>query len=79
MKRIALITGATSGFGEAATRRFIQEGWYVIGTGRRAERLDEMHKVLGERFFPLCFDVRDAQCVNAGIASLPSPDRKSVV
>lgn len=34
MSGTILITGATSGFGEATARRFIREGWKVIGTGR---------------------------------------------
>lgn len=41
---IILVTGATSGFGEAITRRFIQQGATVIGTGRRTERLTALQK-----------------------------------
>ncbi|PXA95447.1 NADP-dependent 3-hydroxy acid dehydrogenase, partial [Nostoc sp. 3335mG] len=40
--KTALITGATAGFGEAAARAFVKAGWRVIGTGRRAERLDAL-------------------------------------
>ena len=39
MTKTVLITGATAGFGAAAARKFAQEGWRVIGTGRRGERL----------------------------------------
>lgn len=35
---IVLVTGATAGFGECITRRFIQQGHKVIATGRRQER-----------------------------------------
>ena len=35
MSRTAFITGATSGFGLAATRRFVAAGWKVVATGRR--------------------------------------------
>ena len=42
MSGTILITGATSGFGEATARRVIREGWKVIGTGRRAERLQAL-------------------------------------
>ena len=38
MSGTILITGATSGFGQATARRFVKEGWKVIGTGRRQAR-----------------------------------------
>ena len=40
--RVVLVTGATSGIGEACARRFYSEGWHVIGWGRRQERLDAL-------------------------------------
>ena len=46
---IVLVTGATAGFGECITRRFIQQGHKVIATGRRQERLQELKDELGER------------------------------
>ena len=39
MTKTVLITGATSGFGAAAVKRFANAGWHVIATGRRADRL----------------------------------------
>lgn len=69
----ALITGATAGIGEAAARAFVDAGWYVIGTGRRAERLDALAAELGERFLPLVFDVRDEAARDAALDSLPAP------
>lgn len=77
---IALITGATSGFGEATARRFAAEGWRVIITGRRRERLDALARELeglhgtiegGTVVHPLRFDVRDNAAVEQAIASLP--------
>lgn len=38
-KKIIFITGVTSGVGRETARRFIKEGWKVIGTGRRQSRL----------------------------------------
>jgi serine 3-dehydrogenase len=45
--RTILITGATSGFGAATARRFAREGWRVVATGRRAERLKALADELG--------------------------------
>ena len=45
---IAMVTGATSGFGAAIARRYIKEGWRVIATGRRTEKLDALREELGE-------------------------------
>jgi len=65
MTRTALITGATSGFGEAAARLFVADGWQVIGTGRRQERLDALAGELGQSFRPVRLDMRDLPAVEA--------------
>ncbi len=71
-----LITGATSGFGEATARRFAAEGWHVIITGRRADRLRTLEAELRSQHavpvHTLCFDVRDNAAVETAIASLPA-------
>lgn len=74
MSSTILITGATSGFGAATARRFAHEGWRVIITGRRQERLEQLAKELDAAGTPahaLCFDVRDNGAVAKAIASLP--------
>lgn len=72
----ALITGATSGIGEAAARAFVEAGWYVIGTGRRADRLEKLGAELGERFHAAVFDVRDEGGCDAALAALPEGFRE---
>lgn len=57
--KIALVTGATSGFGLAICKLLIQSDYKVIGAGRRKARLDELHLQLGENFLPLAFDIQD--------------------
>ena len=71
MTRTDLITGATAGFGAASARRFAREGWNVIGTGRRAERLQGLKDELGDAFHPAVFDVTDEKAMLAAIAALP--------
>ncbi|WP_411833817.1 SDR family oxidoreductase [Pseudoxanthomonas mexicana] len=72
-ERTALITGATSGFGAAAARRFVQAGWRVVATGRRAERLQALAGELGEaNVHPAVFDVRDADAMRAALDALPA-------
>jgi len=71
MKTI-LITGATSGFGEAAARKFVAGGWRAIGTGRRADRLKGLQEELGEAFLPLEIDMRDQAAVES-LAQLDAP------
>lgn len=69
--RTALITGATAGFGRAAARKFIDNGWQVIAAGRRAERLDALRAELGDALHTACFDIRDEAAMRAALAALP--------
>ena len=71
MKTI-LITGATSGFGEAAARKFVGGGWRAIGTGRRGDRLKKLQDELGDAFLPLEVDMRDIAAVDS-LARLEAP------
>jgi serine 3-dehydrogenase len=73
--RTALITGATSGIGEATARAFVAAGWRVIGTGRRTERLDRLREELGQAFHGMAFDVRDETARDAGLDALPEAFR----
>ncbi len=76
MTRTALITGATSGFGAAAARRFTSAGWRVIATGRRADRLQALVDELGgERVHAASFDIRDEAAMDAALAALPEAFR----
>ena len=74
MRKIVLITGATSGIGEACARKFAQGGYDVIITGRRAQLLANLKKELeaeGVRVLALAFDVRNRNAATASINSLP--------
>lgn len=72
MTRTALITGATSGFGAAAVRRFVAAGWRIIATGRRTDRLQALVDELGaDKVHAAAFDIRDQAALDAALAALP--------
>jgi 3-hydroxy acid dehydrogenase/malonic semialdehyde reductase len=50
MSKIALITGATSGIGEACAHVFAREGYNLILTGRRQDRLDKVASHLNDKY-----------------------------
>ena len=76
MTKTAFITGATSGIGAAAVRRFAGEGWRVVAIGRRQERLDEVAEAAGrDRVHTCAFDVRDMAAREAALASLSAEFR----
>jgi serine 3-dehydrogenase len=76
MTRTALITGATSGFGAAAVRRFVAAGWRVIATGRRADRLQALVDELGaDKVHAAAFDIRDEAALDAALDALPAAFR----
>lgn len=72
-KKIACITGATSGIGRACARYLAEEGFAIIGCGRRKERLEALKAELpeGTPYHFLVFDVRDRKAVAAAIDALP--------
>jgi sulfoacetaldehyde reductase len=78
MSKIVFITGATSGFGRAAARRFGAGGWSLVLCGRRVERLQELQNELSGQV-PVhiaALDVRDAAAVQQVVAELPEGFRR---
>ncbi|MDN3717057.1 SDR family NAD(P)-dependent oxidoreductase [Vibrio breoganii] len=71
MKKIAFITGATSGFGKAAAHRFAKEGWSLVLSGRRIERLLDLKEELSVPVHVMQLDVRDADAVKQAVDALP--------
>ena len=81
MNNIALITGATSGFGKAIAERFAAERWNLILTGRRKDRLDDLEQRLRDEFgiavLTLNFDVQSLDECTAHLAQL-SPEWRCI-
>ena len=75
MEHTVLVTGATAGFGEATSRRFLAHGHKVIAAGRRGERLEALKASLPieqqQKLHILVLDVCDSAQVDSLAASLP--------
>jgi len=75
MENIVLITGATSGIGEACAKKFGAAGHPLIITGRREDRLfhlkNELEQQFGIKVLALVFDVQDRSAVETILGSLP--------
>lgn len=75
MSKVVLVTGATSGIGEATARAFAEKGYRLVITGRRGERLEalkaELEAQFGAEVLALVFDVRSEEECNNAIANLP--------
>lgn len=73
--KIVCITGATSGIGKATAKLFAKNGYNLIITGRRQERLEELSQKLTDKYkidvLPLCFDIRHWEEVEKACNSLP--------
>ncbi len=76
MKKIALVTGATSGIGKATVLALAEDGYNLIITGRRLELLEELKNTLDAQYnieiLLLNFDVRDSVAVKNAVNSIPN-------
>ncbi len=80
MNKTVLITGATSGIGEACAKKYAADGDRLILTGRRADRLNalktELEKDFSTEILALIFDVQDNKAVDKNLGTLPTEWQK---
>ncbi len=80
MAKIVLITGATSGIGEACAHLFASEKYNLVLTGRRLDRLESLAKKLNNKYnievAVSAFDVRDREQVVSSLQDLPAKWKK---
>lgn len=73
---IALITGASAGIGKACAKKFVENGYDVIVTGRRTAQLQaiqqELEAAYPQKVLPLTFDIQNKEAVLSALSSLPT-------
>ena len=80
MNKTVLITGATSGIGEACAKKYAADGDRLILTGRRVDRLNilktKLEKDFSTEILALIFDVQDKKAVDKNLGTLPTEWQK---
>lgn len=66
----AVVTGAGSGLGRALAQQLCDRGFAVVGTGRRAEALQQTAALCGDRFDPVPLDVSNFDAVITGFSEM---------
>nr|WP_287411333.1 SDR family oxidoreductase [Pseudodesulfovibrio sp.] len=73
MTKTVLITGATAGFGKAMAERYAAEGWQLVLTGRRSDRLEQLKQNLTPaKVHTITFDIRDKEACFKAVEKLLS-------
>lgn len=76
MQSVIFITGATSGFGAATARKFAENGWKVVATGRRLERLQALQSEFGSETLHIAqMDLTDPESIAGALDGLPGDFR----
>tara|TARA_Y100001960_G_scaffold328949_1_gene419015 strand:- start:844 stop:1605 length:762 start_codon:yes stop_codon:yes gene_type:complete len=71
--RVALITGGTSGIGAGTAKKFADEGWHLILTGRREDRLNYARDILDVPVHTIVADITNVGSMTKALAEIPAP------
>jgi serine 3-dehydrogenase len=71
MTKTVFISGVTAGIGAATARKFVSEGWQVVGTGRRRDRLESLASEFGDFFHPMMLDMRRPDDFGPALDAIP--------
>ncbi len=71
LSSVVMVSGASSGIGEAICRLLIEQKFRVVGAARNESRLQQLAAKLGDGFYPLVLDVTDSAAVAAVQQALP--------
>ncbi len=81
--KLALVTGATAGIGEATAKKLAAENYNLVITGRRKERLDNLKQQLENEYNievqPLCFDIRNKAAITEAVKQIKGVEHISVL
>jgi 3-hydroxy acid dehydrogenase / malonic semialdehyde reductase len=73
---LALVSGASSGIGEAICRRLVASRYRVVALGRNESRLQRLANELGADCYPLVLDITDADAITGLCDALPAEFRE---
>jgi len=80
-RKLAFITGATSGIGRATAIKLAEIGWDLVITGRRSDRLHELKSSIEQKHdskvFASCFDIRERKSIEKALAQLPDETKRA--
>jgi serine 3-dehydrogenase (NADP+) len=71
MTKTVFISGVTAGIGAATARKFVLQGWQVVGTGRRRDRLDALAVEFGDFIHPMILDMCRPEDFGPALEALP--------
>lgn len=69
-KNVVLVTGASSGIGEALARELISKDYIVIGMARRVEKLNAIKNEMGPSFIPISCDISDKSDIRSACQNI---------
>lgn len=74
--KTAIVTGASSGLGRAFSEILVSKGAFVYGLARSKDKLNELHKKLGDQFYPVVLDVTQHEDIDTWVDATFSDEHR---